>query len=227
MIDRIKANLAGIRNRIELAAQQSGRTSADVTLVAVTKYVDAPVARILYQAGCHELGESRPQALWEKSAALSDCNIHWHMIGHLQRNKVKRTLACARLIHSVDSLRLIEAIEEAAVQPVPVLLEINVSNEPAKHGFRPGELATALETVAAKQNVEVRGMMCMAGLEGDLDEARREFALLRELRDKHRQFDGPNIRLNELSMGMSGDFEVAIQEGATLVRIGSSLFEGI
>ena len=227
MIDRIKTNLAGIQNRIDLAARQSGRTAADVMLVAVTKYVAAPVARVLFEAGCRNLGESRPQLLWEKSAALSDCDITWHMIGHLQRNKVKRTLACAKMIHSVDSLRLIEAIDEAAEELTPVLLEVNVSNEPAKHGFRPDELSAALESVAAKQNVLVRGLMCMAGLEGDLDEARREFALLRELRDRHQHLDAPNIQLSELSMGMSGDFEVAIQEGATIVRIGSSLFEGI
>lgn len=227
MIDQIKINLAGIRHRIESAARQSGRTANEITLVAVTKYVEAQVAKALYEAGCHHLGESRPQALWEKSEALNDCGIFWHMIGHLQRNKVKRTIACAEMIHSVDSLRLIDTIDQAAMSPVRVLLEVNVSNESAKHGFKPDELAVALQSVATKQNISVEGLMCMAGLAGDLDDARREFALLRELRDKHDKIEAPNIRLRELSMGMSADFEVAIQEGATMVRIGSSLFEGI
>ena len=227
MIDQIKINLAGIQDRIEAAARQSGRTANDITLVAVTKYVDAAVAKLLFEAGCHNLGESRPQALWEKSEALSDCDITWHMVGHLQRNKVKRTIACAEMIHSVDSLRLIDAIDQGAERPFPVLLEVNVSGESAKHGFKPAEIARALETAATKQNVNVEGLMCMAGLAGDLDDARREFALLRELRDTHRGIGAANIKLDQLSMGMSGDFEVAIQEGATMVRIGSSLFEGL
>lgn len=226
MIDRIKTNLAAIQDRIKLAAKQTGRTAADVKLVGVTKYVDVSVARILYEAGCQDLGESRPQTLWEKSAALSDCDVSWHMIGHLQRNKVKRTLACAKMIHSVDSVRLIDAIDEVAEAPVQILLEVNVSNEPSKHGFQPHELAGVLESVATRQNVMVQGLMCMAGLASDVDATRREFALLRAVRDRE-QINAPNINLNELSMGMSSDFEVAIQEGATMVRIGSLLFEGI
>ena len=114
MIDQIKTNLAAVQGRIEAAARQSGRTAKDITLVAVTKYVEANVAKTLYEAGCRDLGESRPQALWEKSESLSDCDITWHMVGHLQRNKVKRTIGCAEIIHSVDSLRLIDAIDQAA-----------------------------------------------------------------------------------------------------------------
>ena len=227
MIDQIKTNLAAVQGRIEAAARQSGRIAKDITLVAVTKYVEANVARTLFEAGCRDLGESRPQALWEKSESLSDCDITWHMVGHLQRNKVKRTIGCAEIIHSVDSLRLIDAIDQAAKRPFRILLEVNVSNEPAKHGFAPDELAPALESAATRKNIRVEGLMCMAGLAGDLDAARREFALLRELRDTHQDMDAANIRLTELSMGMSGDFEVEIEEGATMVRIGSSLFEGL
>ena len=162
--------------------------------------------------------------------ALADLPIDWHMIGHLQRNKVKRTIACCNLIHSVDSQRLLKAIDRSggeAEKVVNVLLEVNVSHESAKHGFREQELAETLELAATLNHVSVNGLMCMAGLEGDLDDARREFASLRELQERLQTNAADNVNLQELSMGMSGDFEVAIEEGATLVRIGSSLFEGI
>lgn len=227
MMDRIKSNLNGVKQRIEDAAKVSGRDSDEIALIGVTKYVDAITTRTLFEAGCENLGESRPQVLWQKSSELADCPIRWHMIGHLQRNKVKRTISSACLIHSVDSLRLIDAIDGAAEAPVDVLLEVNVSGESAKHGLPVNELATALKAASAKSNLKVKGLMCMAGLQGDLDDARREFAQLRTVRDNHVQYEGESISLKELSMGMSGDFEVAIEEGATMVRVGSLLFEGV
>ena len=230
MIEKLKTNLAAVRERIDQSAKKSGRTSSAVRLIAVTKYVDAQVTRALFEAGCQDIGENRPQMLWDKAEQLGDIDINWHLIGHLQRNKVKRTAAIAKLIHSVDSLRLMNAIDAAgrdAHQATSVLLEVNVSGEDAKHGFAPSELASALEHAAGLEHIVVEGLMCMAGLEGNLNDARREFAQLRQLAETHQAYTSPNVRLTELSMGMSGDFEIAIEEGATMVRVGSLLFEGV
>jgi len=227
---RIAENLADIRQRIARAAARSGRTAADIRLVAGTKYVGPDLIRLLVEAGCVDLGESRPQALWDKAAALADLNVTWHLVGHLQRNKVRRTLPLVSLIHSVDSPRLAEAIDaEAAAlsRRVDVLLEINVSGEAAKHGALPDEAAALLAVAAAQPRLNVRGLMTMARLEGDAAAARADFARLRQLRDELAGRCPPNVQLTELSMGMSGDFAEAIEEGATIVRIGSALFEGI
>lgn len=227
---RIAANLAEIRQRMADAAARGGRPERHVRLVAVTKSVGPAEVRALVQAGCHELGESRPQQLWQKAEALAELDVRWHMIGHLQRNKVRRTLEVAAMVQSVDSVRLLEALDRVAGElsrRVPVLLEVNVSGDPAKHGFEPGALEGVLASLAEFGRVEVRGLMCMAGLEGDLDAARRDFAALRQLQERLRPQCPERIALDELSMGMSGDFEVAIEEGATMVRIGSALFAGV
>ena len=226
----IERNLARVRACIAEAAAQAGRSPSEVKLVGVTKYVGPEVIRSLVAAGLCDLAESRPQQLWEKAAALADLPIRWHQIGHLQRNKVRRTLPLVAMVESVDSARLATAIEEAAGElgrRVPVLLEVNISGEEAKYGFLPSEVAPALATLSTMGHVEVRGLMGMAGLEGDLDDARRQFAALRALRDRLRPACPPGIELAELSMGMSGDFEEAIEEGATIVRVGSALFEGL
>ena len=230
MIEMLIANLAAVRERIDQAAKKSGRDSSEIRLIAVTKYVDAQVTRALVKAGCQDIGENRPQMLWDKAEQLEDIDINWHMIGHLQRNKVKRTAAIANLIHSVDSLRLmntIDAVGRDSNQKTSVLLEVNVSGEAAKHGFAASELESALDHAAGLEHIVVEGLMCMAGLAGSLDDARREFAQLRQLAETHRANTSSNIRLQELSMGMSGDFEIAIEEGATMVRVGSLLFEGV
>jgi pyridoxal phosphate enzyme (YggS family) len=257
---KIGDNLTRIQSRIATAATRSGRRPEEITLVAVTKYVDSAAARQLVAAGCCDFGESRPQDLWAKAADLacgpgvgvpalaggpppkggtptSDCRpvtpdpcIRWHLIGHLQRNKVERTLAVVSLIHSADSMRLIGAIDRAAEalgRRVPILLEVNVSGDKSKHGFQPEEMSVRVEEIGVFGNVEVRGLMTMAGREGDLAAARRDFSHLRELRERLRSSLPKRILLDELSMGMSGDFEVAIEEGATIVRIGSALFEGV
>ncbi|MBU4273966.1 MAG: YggS family pyridoxal phosphate-dependent enzyme [Planctomycetes bacterium] len=225
----IAENVARIRERIARAAQRSGRAAERITLVAVTKYVSAEMVRPLVAAGCLELGESRPQQLWEKAAALADLPIRWHLIGHLQRNKVRRTLPLAAIIHSVDSRRLLAAIDEEASGkgPIPILLEVNVSGESAKHGFSPEQIKPLLAELPNYANVSVRGLMCMAGFEGGPQRARRDFDALRRLRDCLRPSCPPAVTLDELSMGMSGDFEEAIEEGATIVRVGSALFEGV
>jgi pyridoxal phosphate enzyme (YggS family) len=231
---RIAENLAAVRGRIAAAAARSGRAADEITLVAVTKYVSADMVRLLVAAGCRELGESRPQALWEKAAALADLPVRWHMVGHLQRNKVRRTLPLVTMIHSIDSPRLLEAVDqEQGCLPrreparLPVLLEVNTSGEAAKGGFAPDDAERLLAELPRYPHVSVCGLMCMAALEGGLDEARRDFAALRALRDRLCGGCPPGVTLDQLSMGMSGDFPVAIEEGATIVRVGSALFEGI
>ncbi len=233
-----------MRGKIAEAAHRNGRNSDDVRLVAVTKYVTSDVAKHLAAAGCSDLGESRPQELWSKAEALknfaghaasiesdrSQPAIRWHLIGHLQRNKVERTLPLISLLHSGNSLRLLEVVDQAAAKinrRVPMLIEVNVSGDATKHGFKAAEVEPSLEKMAALASVQIQGLMCMASREGNLVQARREFAELRELRDRLQQVAPPNITLRELSMGMSGDFEVAIEEGATIVRIGSALYEGL
>lgn len=228
--DRLADNLARVRETIAAAAARSGRSVDDVTLVAVTKYTTLPITQRLVELGCHDLGESRPQQLWERAAAMTNAAVRWHMIGHLQRNKAERTAAVASLIHSGDSVRLLEALEAAAQQVhrrAPVLIEVNISGDATKHGFQPGELSGLLDTFASYRSLDIRGLMGMASREGDRDEARREFARLRALRDELKQNSPPGLAWDELSMGMSGDYDVAIEEGATLVRIGSALFEGV
>lgn len=230
LVARISENLAQVRQRIAEAAQTSGRSPDAIRLVAVTKYVGPEEIIALVEAGCHDLGESRPQQLWQRAAALEHLPIRWHLIGHLQRNKVQRTLPLVAMIQSVDSPRLLAAIEEAAAslsRKIPALVEVNISDEEAKSGLDPGELEPMLADLASFERVEIRGLMGMASLEGGQEAARRDFARLRELRDRLRPLCPPNIRLDELSMGMSGDYEVAIQEGATIVRVGSALFEGL
>jgi pyridoxal phosphate enzyme (YggS family) len=238
-MSRLCENLSRVRQRIAEAARRSGRTSDAVTLVAVTKYVSLDILRELIAAGCHDLGEARPQELRKKAAALSELAenqtgnrppVRWHLIGHLQRNKVEATLPLVSLVHSADSLRLLEAIEVSAAgqrRCAEVLLEINVSGDETKRGFSPAEVAGLLPRVATLAHVSVHGLMCMAAREGDDTVARQNFATLRKLRDQLETQRPENISLTELSMGMSGDFEIAIEQGATIVRVGSALYEGI
>lgn len=230
MLDQLKKNLSAVRERINAAAQRAGREPESVRLVGVTKYVDAATTALLVEAGCTILGENRPQSLWEKSSELNDPQIEWHLIGHLQRNKVKRTIEVATLIHSVDSLRLLNAIQMSGSElnkTVRVLLEVNVSGEASKHGFAPEGLFAAIEQAGSLSHLQVEGLMCMAGLDGNADDARREFDTLRVLSEQHQANCPANVQMNELSMGMSGDYEIAIESGATLVRVGSALFAEI
>ena len=223
-------NLAHLQDRIQSAKESAGRAGDNVQLVAVSKYVDTRITAALLESGCTVLGESRPQQLWDKAAQPELASAHWHMIGHLQRNKVPRTLPLVDLIHSVDSQRLLTAINNGAAEQnrrVRVLLEVNCSEEEAKHGFTSEGLKEFLPDLVDFSHIEVCGLMTMAARKGGLVTAARNFAALRKLRDEVAPSCPPGVTLAELSMGMSHDFEVAIREGATLVRIGSLLFEGI
>ncbi len=228
--DRLAHNLNELRHRIEQAAIRADRDPREVHLVVVTKYVSAEVARVLVELGQSHLGESRPQELWAKAQALADLSVNWHLVGHLQRNKVRRTLPYCHLLHSADSTRLLDEIESEAVrqqlQP-KVLLEVNVSGDPNKHGFRPEEVPELARQATRWNQLAIVGLMTMASLEHPGDLAAEDFARLRQLRDQYAHEFPPPHRLRDLSMGMSGDFEQAIAQGATWLRIGSAVFEGL
>ena len=226
----VRANLEQVRSRIGEALDKVGRPPDSVQLVGVTKYVDAQLAAQLIQAGCHVLGESRPQELWEKAESPVLQDAQWHLIGHLQRNKVRRTLPYVDLIHSVDSERLLSAIDREAgarQRTLRVLIEVNCSGDAAKHGLQPDQLSRLLDSAANHPNVTICGLMTMAPLVGGISAAAASFAALRELRDRLRPNLSSSLSLPELSMGMSRDYPQAIEHGATILRVGSALWKGI
>jgi len=221
-LQRILAErLAAVEDRLDRACRRAGRARSEVTLIAVTKTVSLAVAELLPPLGLLDLGENRPQELWRKAPALPR-TVRWHLIGHLQRNKIERTVPMVRLIHSIDSPRLLEALEQLG-QPVDVLLEVNASGETSKHGFRPEEVPALADPLTRLRQVRVRGLMTMAAFEEEPERCRPAFALLRSLRDRLQETLGEAHQLLHLSMGMSNDFEVAVEEGATLVRLGTVL----
>ena len=220
----IRDNWLSVQSQVADAANQ---VKQSVTILGVTKYVDAESTRFLYQAGCHDLGENRPQVLWAKAAELEDCDdLRWHMIGHVQTNKLRRTLRLNPLIHSVDSERLLRAIDaEAAHQGLRarVLLEVNISGDAEKTGLPADALADLLK-LTELEHVEIQGLMAMSGFGSSPAEAEQQFRQVAALRDDLEAQSGRH--LPELSMGMSGDYKAAIAAGATMVRIGSALFAG-
>lgn len=226
----LQSNLASVMSRVRSACLRAGRDVSDVRLVAVTKYADWSWVQAL--SAIHGVfGENRPQQLSERSVLLPA--VEWHLIGHLQRNKVNLALRHSALIHSVDSLKLLQSIADAATRGnrPAVLLQVNISREESKSGFAAEELPRVWDLVAEySERVEIRGLMTMAAESSDPEEARPVFAELRNLRDFLCSLGATcraGINLTELSMGMSGDFEQAIEEGATLLRIGSLLFRGL
>jgi pyridoxal phosphate enzyme (YggS family) len=225
---RIDENWQFVQQQVRETLLDCGRGPDSVRIIGVSKYVDETLTRALTSAGCRELGESRPQLMWQKSQAMQDVTpLSWHMIGHLQRNKVRRSLRCKPMIHSVDSERVLSAIAKEAVLQnicINVLLEVNISGDEAKTGFLPDTLESVLEP-RKRSGIEICGLMAMAGWGTDRTAARKQFEKTRELRDRLQLVTGNP--LPELSMGMSGDYQDAIRAGSTMVRIGSSLFDGV
>ncbi|HET9523904.1 MAG TPA: YggS family pyridoxal phosphate-dependent enzyme [Terrimicrobiaceae bacterium] len=219
----ISTRLERVRAQIVTAAEKAGRDPAEVELVAVSKTQDAPSVRRALDAGQSILGESRAQELVAKAPLLPSLT-RWHFIGHLQRNKIRKVLPLVELIHSVHSLELALDIDRIANELglfPRVLLEVNVVGEAAKFGFRPDLLREQIETLLALPRIQVEGLMTIAPVAERPDDARPFFIRLRELRD---EVAGRGIPLATLSMGMSGDFVVAVEEGATLVRVGTAIF---
>lgn len=224
----VVANLRRVEERIAEAARRAGRNPDDVTIVGVTKGL--PVERVLpgIRAGLTHLGESYVQEALEKYQQLGSQPVTWHFIGHLQSNKVKQALTMFQWVHSVDSLRLAEEISRRALQPpaaeVNVLLEVNTSAEETKFGTRPEEAPALAEKVGALPGVRLLGLMTIAPLVADPEEARACFRRLRELARRIESLGLPGVEMTHLSMGMTSDFEVAVEEGATIVRIGTAIF---
>lgn len=219
--DTIRANLARIEARIAAAAARAGRAAGDVRLIPVTKTVGVRECRILAELGYTHLGENRVEHVDEKIAALGDA-VTWHMIGHVQRRKAREVAQWFGRVDSVDRIELAESLEARSAalgKKLPVLLEVNVSGEESKSGFTPDQLEEAVEAVRAMPHLVVEGLMTMAPLADDPEETRPVFRGLRELAEKH--------GLTALSMGMSNDYEVAIEEGATEVRIGTAIFKAL
>lgn len=241
---KLADNYKRIRDRVQAACERSNRQVEDIRVVAVTKTVEVDVIRAALETGILELGESRVQELVKRAGMLQehlnrrramepDNNVpdpQWHMIGHLQRNKVRQVLPWVQVIHSVDSVRLAEEISTEATRlekVVPIFVEVNISGEKSKFGIAVGAISYLIEHIADLPGIKVAGLMAMAPLADDAETARPHFRRLREVFEDvcSEKLAGPEFR--ELSMGMSNDFEVAIEEGATTVRVGRELFEGV
>lgn len=224
----IRENLEKIRERIARAAELSGRQPSSVKLLAVSKTFPAEDVAEAIRCGQRDFGENRVQELEAKAPQFSACNDMpvWHLIGHLQTNKAAKAAALADWIHSVDSVRVLEKIDRSAERDIRILLELNLSGEEAKTGMSGGyeALRSLVEAALQAKHLKLTGLMTMAALGADEKLARSTFASLRELRDRAEREYG--ILLPELSMGMSADFEHAIREGSTIVRIGTAIFGG-
>ena len=228
-LETLARNLEDVRRRIAAASERAGRSAREILFVAVTKSATVEWMRGLYELGCRDFGESRPQQLVQRAAQLP-ADVRWHLIGHLQRNKAALVWPVASWLHSVDSQRLIDCLTKIArtsMHRPAVLLEVNVSGEAAKDGFAPERLRFAWPELPHTSSLDIQGLMTMAPLSDDPESARTVFRALRMFRDELRGVAGDSAALPQLSMGMSGDFEVAIEEGATIVRVGSRLFEGL
>ncbi len=214
----IVERLAAVRAEIERACERAGRDPASVTLVAVTKTHPLEIVREAVEAGLTDLGENRAQEFVPKAEAAAGAGLapRWHFIGHLQRNKVRQVAPHIDVLHSVDSERLVAEIERRAARPLPCYIEVNVAGEASKQGVAPEELPALLASAAAASNVEVAGLMTIAPLVDEPEEVRPVFRRLRELAHAH--------GLDGLSMGMTDDYAVAIEEGATIVRVGRAIF---
>ncbi len=223
----IPENIARVQERIAGACRRSGRRVEDVRLVAISKTMPPEAIRAAYDAGLREFGENRVQEGKAKRLALADLTATWHLVGHLQTNKAKLARELFHWIHSLDSLRLAEKLAAAAAcnsDRLPALLEVNLGGEITKSGTRAEEVAALAEKVAPLETLELRGLMVIPPFSEDPEKGRPFFRRLRELAKEIESRNLPNVSMRELSMGMSHDFEVAIEEGATIVRVGTAIF---
>lgn len=222
----LRENLELVENNILEACRRSGRDRSEVTLIAVSKTKPVSMLREAYDLGIRTFGENKVQELTDKYEVLPH-DIEWHLIGHLQRNKVKYIIDKAALIHSVDSLRLAETIEKEAAKhqmTVDILIEVNVAKEESKFGLMPEELDAFVDKIADFPHIRVKGLMTIAPFVVDPEENRPIFAHLRKLSVDIAAKNIDNITMSILSMGMTNDYQVAIEEGATMVRVGTGIF---
>lgn len=230
MSEDICANLSAVQQRINEACEKAGRDPDEITLVAVSKM--KPLEDIKTAFGCGQIhfGENRAKELQDKMDAYEEEQIQWHMVGNLQTNKIKYMVERVNWIDSVPKKKTIREIEKRASRidrVINVLIQVNISGESQKSGCEPEDLSKILEYAKGKDHVRVRGLMGMATYldeDEDLEKIRPEFKLLRELKEEHHSYNGENIQLEHLSMGMTNDLEIAIQEGSTMVRVGRAIF---
>ena len=223
---QIDQNIEEILDNIKNAAEKNGRGLEDIHLIAVTKTVDVQKMKWVSQKGLNHFGENRVQELQEKYDQFGD-EINWHLIGHLQRNKVKYIIDKVQLIHSVDSIRLAQEINNQAAKinrQMPILIQINIAQEESKFGFKTTDIEECIEILSNYDNILIKGLMTIAPFEENIEKTRPIFRELREIYDRIKKNEKNNINMEYLSMGMTNDYLIAIEEGANMVRIGSGIF---
>ena len=222
----LASNLQEVERKIMEACDKAGRAREDITLIAVSKTKPVPMLQEIYDLGVRDFGENKVQELTDKEPQLP-ADLRWHMIGHLQRNKVKQVIDKAVLIHSVDSVRLAKAIEAEAAKKdivVQILLEVNVAEEDSKFGLKVDEVLPAIEEIATMPHVRIKGLMTIAPFVENPEENRTVFAQLQKLSVDIAEKNIDNVSVDILSMGMTNDYQVAIEEGATMIRVGTGIF---
>ena len=222
----IRENFLQVQHQIRAAAEHAGREAHSIQVIAVSKTKPASVILEAIDGGITDIGENRVQEARDKYD-LVDGPVKWHLVGHLQRNKVKQALPIFDLIHSVDSLRLLAEIDRRSAQlnrRTEVLIQVNTSGEPSKFGLEPDAVFGFMENALDYAHIQIKGLMTIGAFLPDPEEVRPSFVLLRTLQEKIREQQFPNVEMEYLSMGMTNDFEVAVEEGANLVRIGTAIF---
>lgn len=226
-MENIRENIESIRKRIADVAKRAGRDADDIKLIAVTKTVDVDKVEEAIAAGALDAGENKPQELARKYEVLGD-KIRWHQIGSLQTNKVKYIIDKVCMIHSLDREGLAEEIDKRANKAgrvIDCLVQVNISGEESKHGMSREEVEPFVRLVADKYpNIKIKGLMTMAPFDAEKDEIRKVFRDLKELSDEINNMNIENVEMKEISMGMTNDFEIAVEEGATMVRVGTAIF---
>lgn len=224
----LKENYEIVKNNISKSLTASGRIAGSVKLLAVSKTVGSDKIQEMFELGQRVFGENRPQSLRDKSKDLEKLPIEWHCIGHLQSNKIKYVYPVAALVHSIDRRELLDEFIEWAKKTgrkCPVLLEVHISGEESKQGFDVDEVLNVIKDYRDNEYLDIRGMMGMAPLDADDNQVRACFKKLASLFEQSKAIEGPAYKAEELSMGMSGDYQIAIEEGATIVRVGTALFK--
>lgn len=222
----LKDNYEAVKNNIEQACMRSNRDLSEVTLIAVSKTKPVPMLQEIYDAGARDFGENKVQELCQKYEELPQ-DIRWHMIGHLQRNKVKQVVGKVALIHSVDSYRLAQEISLQAQKQnitVPILIEVNIAKEESKFGIAKEDTIQLVEEIAELPNLTIQGLMTIAPFVDDPEDNRLYFREIKQLSVDIKNKNIDNVTMDVLSMGMTNDYEVAIEEGATIVRVGTGIF---
>ena len=222
----IRENVQFARNKIAEACRRSGRKSEEIELVAITKTVDVEQINEAIEAGIRVVGENRVQEAWRKFQEVGE-KVHWHMVGHLQTNKVKRVLQFADMIHSVDSVYLAREIQTQAKKlekTIEILIQVNTSGEESKFGLEPEATIGAIEEVSTLPNLKIKGLMTIGAFLPNPEDVRPCFKLLHDLKDRVNERGIASVEIGTLSMGMTNDYEIAIEEGSTMVRVGTAIF---